>query len=67
MVEIPATGSNVSISKKRLTLSAISIAFLESPQIFPHFERKDQLHSLNISEVIDPDKRGYFNARKLLF
>ena len=31
------------------------------------FENEDQLHSLNISEVIDSEKCGYLNARKLLF
>ena len=30
-------------------------------------EKKYQLHSLNISEVIDLEKYGYFNARKLQF
>ena len=25
-------------------------------------EKKDELHSLNISEVIDPDKCGYVNS-----
>ena len=56
-----------SLSQKQKTFSAVIIAFLESTQNFTHFERKDQLHSLNILEVIDPDKYGYFNARKLLF
>ena len=32
-----------------------------------HFEKKDQLFSLNISEVSDSEKCGYLNARKLLF
>ena len=32
-----------------------------------HFQKKDQLHSLNISEVIDSEKSGYVNARKLPF
>ena len=32
-----------------------------------HFENKDQLHSLNISKVIESDKYGYLNARKLPF
>ena len=34
---------------------------------FWNFEKKDQLHSLNILEVIDPEIYGYFNARKLFF
>ena len=32
-----------------------------------HFQKKDQLYSLNISEVTDSEKFGYLNARKLLF
>ena len=32
-----------------------------------HFEKKDQLYKFNISEVIDSEKCGYLNARKLLF
>ena len=32
-----------------------------------HFEKKDQLYTLNISEVIDSEKYGYLNARKLPF
>ena len=36
-----------------------------------HFEKKkkkkNQLHSLNISEVIDSDKCGYLNAGEFLF
>ena len=34
---------------------------------FPHFEKKDQPHGSNYLEVIDSEKSGYFNARKLLF
>ena len=32
-----------------------------------HFEKKGQLYSLNISEVSDFKKCGYFYDRKLLF
>ena len=55
------------LSQKQKTFSAIFIAFSESTEKISHFQKKDYLHSLNISEVIDPDKCGYFNARKLLF
>ena len=34
-----------------------------STQNFAHFEKKDQLHSLNIWEVIESEKCGYLNAR----
>ena len=52
---------------KRRTISGIFIGVLESTKNLADFEKKDQLHSLNISKVIDLDKCGYFNARKLLF
>ena len=55
------------LSQKRRTFSRISITFLESTRNFSHFEKKDQLYSLNILEVIDPKKCGYFNDGKLLF
>ena len=54
------------LSEKRKTYLQNFIAFLESAQSFGYFEKKDQLHSLNISEFIDPEKCSYFNARKLL-
>ena len=32
-----------------------------------HFEKKNHLYKLNISEVIHSEKYGYLNDRKLLF
>ena len=32
-----------------------------------HFEKEDQLHSLNISEIIDSEKYRFLNVRKLPF
>ena len=32
-----------------------------------HFEKKGQVYHSNISEVIDSEKYGYLNTRKLLF
>ena len=55
------------LSQKGETYFRIFIAFLQSIQSFPHFEKKRQLYSLNSWEVIDSEKCGYFNARKLLF
>ena len=55
------------LSQKRRTFSQIFINFSESKKDFANFEKKDQLYSLNISEVIHPQKCGYFNARNLLF
>ena len=51
-------------SKKSLQ---IFIAILQSTTKFLHFEEKDQLHSLNISKVVDPEKCRYLNAWKPLF
>ena len=31
-----------------------------------HFEKKGQRYNLNFSQVIDSEKYGYLNARKLL-
>ena len=55
------------LSKKGKKFSRIFIGILESIQNFAHFEKKDQLHSFNISKVIDQKKCGYFNAQKPLF
>ena len=55
------------LSQKRRTISQIFIAISESKKYFDDFEKKDQLHSLNISKLIDPDKCCYFKARKILF
>ena len=55
------------LSQKWRTFSAMLSTFFNSTQKFSHFGKKDQLHSLNILEVIDLDKCGYFNAGKLLF
>ena len=54
------------ISQKPKRFSSIFIAFFKFTKIFERFERKDKLHSLNISEVIDTEERGFLNARKLL-
>ena len=56
LTEISTTCSNV-----------IFIAFSQSTHNFVHFEKKDQIFSLNILEVIDSEKCGYFNVWKLLF
>ena len=62
-----AEGVPLPLSQKRKTFCRIFIAFSQCVQNFVHFERKDQLYNLNISEIIDCEKYGYLNARKLLF
>ena len=66
MGEIIAIGSNATIAKTE-EFSSFFIAFSGSTQNFAYFQKKDQLHSLNILEVLDPDNCGYFSAPKLLF
>ena len=46
------------LSKKPNTFCCFFIAFLESTCNFEHFE----LYSLNISEIINSERRGYLNA-----
>ena len=66
MGEINGIASNA-IMPKTENIFSIFISFSAWTQNFSRFEEKDQLHSLNISEVIEPDKFGYFNFRELLF
>ena len=51
---------------KGRTFSRVFSEGLECTQNFAYFKTKDQLHSLNISEVIDAAKCVYFSVRKLL-
>ena len=50
------------LSKKPKWFCSIFIAFLESTLNFEHFERKNEPHSLSISETIDSKRRGYLNV-----
>ena len=67
MREIPATGSNAIFSKKERILSEFYCMFPIYRKFCAFSKKKGQLHRLNISEVIDLEKCGYFNPRKLLF
>ena len=62
-----AEGVPLPLSQERKTFSGIFIAFSQFPQNFMHVQKKDQLDSLNISEVIESEKYVYLNDRKLLF
>ena len=55
------------LSKKLKTFSTFSIAFSESALNFEHFEKKNELHSAGIFDVIDSQRRVYLTARKVLF
>ena len=60
-------GVRVQLSQKPKAFSESFPAFWQSAQNFLHFEKKDQLSNLNILEVIDSEKYGCLNPRKLLF
>ena len=66
MGETTGTDLNGIISKTESLFWNFYCIFGIYTQFFS-FWKKDQLHSLNISEVIDPDRCGYFIARNLLF
>ena len=49
------------ISQKRETFSGFFIAFLEYALNLEYFEKKDDISSLIIAEIIDSEKVGYLN------
>ena len=55
------------LTQKQETFSGIFIIFLDSIQNFADFQKKGQVHSLIICEVIESQKCVDVNARKLLF
>ena len=54
-------------SLKVKTSSRFFIAFLKSTLNFEYFERKDQCHSLSISEIINCETGSYLNVQKVIF
>ena len=54
------------LSQKPKIFSGNFVAFLKSTSIFEHFEKKDELHSLNIPEVLDTEECDFLNPQKLL-
>ena len=55
------------LSYKSKTISQIFIAFSKYTWNVAYLEKKDQLDSSNIWEVIDSKKCAYLNAKKPLF
>ena len=53
------------LSGKPTTFGCVFIAFLKFTLNLQHFQKKkkkkNELHSLNISEIIDSERRGYLN------
>ena len=54
-------------SLKQKTCSRFFIAFLKSTLNLEYFEKKDQSHSLSITEVINCDTGSYLNVQKAMF
>ena len=44
--------------RKKRAFSKFFLAFLKSKLNFEHLQKKDDLHSLFISEITHPEKRG---------
>ena len=49
------------LSQKQKTFSGFSIAFLKCAWDLEHFKKKYEYPSLIISEIIDPERRGYLH------
>ena len=50
------------LSRKQKTFSEFFIAFLKCAWNLEHFQGKDEYPGLIISEIIDAERRGYFNV-----
>ena len=50
------------LSQKKKTFFQIVIAILKCAWDLEHFQKKDKYPSLIISEIIDSERRGFFNV-----
>ena len=50
------------VSQKQKTFSGFFIAFLEGAWNLEKIQKEDEYPSLIISEIVDAEKRGYFNV-----
>ena len=55
------------ISQKLKTFSEFFYAFLKSTLNLEYSERKDQSHSLSITELINCERGSYLNLQKAIF
>ena len=55
------------ISQKPKTFSGFFIASMKSTLNSEYFEKKDQSHSLSITELIDCETGSYRNVQKAIF
>ena len=53
-------------SQKQKVFSGFFIAFLKCAWNLEHFQKKDEYRSVLISEIIDAERRGYLNVKKVL-
>ena len=49
-------------SQKQKIFSGFSVVFLKCAWNLEHFQKKYEYSSLIISEIIDPERRGYLNV-----
>ena len=54
-------------SLKLKTCSRFFIAFLKSNLNSEYFQKKDQFHSLSITEIINCETGSYLNVQKAIF
>ena len=54
-------------SLKLKTCSRFFVAFLKSTLNLEYFEKKDQSHSLSITEIINCETSSYLSAQKAIF
>ena len=52
----------MNLSEKLKVFSQLFTAFLKPTFNFKHFEKRDESHSLGVSEIIDCEMRAYVNA-----
>ena len=50
------------LSPKQKPISEFFIAFLKCAWNLEHFQKNDEYPSLIISEIIDPERRGYLHV-----
>ena len=50
------------LSRKQKTFSEFFIALLKCAWKLEHFQKKDEYPSLIISDIIEAEKRGYWNV-----
>ena len=55
------------ISRKLKTFSGFFKGFLKSTLNLEYLERKDQSHSLSITEIIKCETGSYLNVQKVIF